>query len=121
MSQITKEDVLKKTSEIAELIGQQEEIEFFQQAEYKIKHNEKIQNLITEIKKKQQELVHAKHFKKSNYIKALEKQLDDLNHELNEIPLVKQYKQSLEDINRYMQLIIDLLKDQLSENIMIDK
>ena len=120
MSPINKVQILKKAEELAKSISEKEEAELYQRAESQIKTHQKIQDIITQIKKKQQELVNAKHLKKSNYIQQLEAELDALNNKLHDIPLVYQYQQSQKDLNKYVQTIIKLLKEQLSTEIKLD-
>ncbi|GBF11335.1 YlbF family regulator [Tepidibacillus infernus] len=121
MSQMDREQILEKVKELANSICEQEEIQIYQKAERQIKHHRRIQELIVLIKKKQQELVNAKHLKKTNYIKQLENELDLLNNELHSIPLVSQYQQNQREINRYLQSIIKLLKEQISDQLLFDE
>ena len=120
MHPINKVQILKKAEELAKSISEQEEVELYQRAEAQIKNHRKIQEIITQIKKKQQELVNAKHLKKNNYIQQLEAELDELNKELHDSPLVYQYQQSQKDLNKYVQTIIKLLKEQLASEINLD-
>ncbi|MFV9509765.1 YlbF family regulator [Tepidibacillus sp. LV47] len=120
MLPIKKEDILKQTQKLAKMISEQEEIKIYQVAENKIKSHKRIQELITEIKLKQQELVNAKHFRKPNYIHQLEETLDHLNAELNSIPLVHQYQQYQQEINHYLQSMIQLIKNELSKTLPLD-
>lgn len=120
MSPVNRNEILNKVEELAERIIDQEEVKLFQQAEKQIMFHKRIQELIRNIKIKQQELVNAKHIKKQNYIKQIEKELDLLNEELHSIPLVHQYQQSLAEVNQYFQSMIQLLKDEIDKNIPID-
>lgn len=120
MRQVNRELIMTKVNNLAELISDQEEVKLYQEAEKKIKNNKKIETLISQIKLKQQELVNAKHLKKTNYIKKLEQELDKLNAELNEIPLVKQYQQTQIELNKYLQSVIKIIKDQISDIVPLD-
>lgn len=121
MATVNRNEILKKAKELAETISEQEEVQLFQQAEKQIIFHKRIQELIRNIKIKQQELVNAKHIKKPNYIRQIEKELDLLNEELHSIPLVDQYQQSLAEVNQYFQSMIQLLKDEIGRNIPIDR
>lgn len=120
MPPISRDQVLMKAKLLAEEIAQQEDVRLYQQAEHQIKHHKRVQSLITQIKKKQQELVNAKHIKKTKYIKKLEEELDILNKELHQIPIVDQYQQTQAEVNKYLQSLIRLIKEQISKNIPID-
>lgn len=121
MATVNRNEILKKAKELAETISEQEEVQLFQQAEKQIIFHKRIQELIRNIKIKQQELVNAKHIKKPNYIRQIEKELDLLNEELHSIPLVDQYQQSLAEVNQYFQSMIQLLKDEIGRTIPIDR
>lgn len=121
MDKIDRQEILDKARMLANIISQQEEVEVFQKAEIQIEKHERVQTLVNEIKRKQQELVNAKHLKKSNYIKQLEDELDQLNAELHGIPLVKQYQQSQTEINRYLQEILGIMKLEINKKVPLDK
>ncbi len=120
MHPINKTTILEKAEQLAKLISEQEEVELYQRAEAQIKGHRRVQEIIAQIKKKQQELVNAKHLKKNNYIKQLELELDELNIELYGIPLIHQYQQTQKDLNKYVQTIIKIMKDQLSSEIRLE-
>lgn len=121
MDKINRQEILNKAKILGNIISQQEEVEVFQKAEKQIEKHERVQTLVNEIKRKQQELVNAKHLKKSNYIKQLEDELDQLNAELHGIPLVKQYQQSQTEINRYLQEILGIMKLEINKKVPLDK
>jgi len=120
MSTITKEEILNKTKELAGLLAEQEEIILYKKAEQQVAKHKRIQELIANIKRKQQELVNAKHYKKKNYVKQLEEELDQLNKELHDIPLIDQYQQSQAEINNYLQSLLNIIKLEISKKIPID-
>lgn len=120
MSTITKEEIFDKTRDIAKLLAQQEEVTLYKKAEQQIAKHQRIQELIANIKRKQQELVNAKHLNKKNYVKQLEEELDRLNKELHDIPLIDQYQQSQAEINKYLQSMLNIIKLEISKKIPID-
>jgi len=121
MSPIDREKILKRAKKLAEKISEVEEVKIYQSAEKKIEKHIRIQELIRNIKRKQQELVNAKHFKKPNYIRQIEEDLDQLNNELHDIPLVYQYQQYQKELNGYLQLVIQIMKNELSHSLPIEK
>lgn len=118
--QFNREQILAKANSIANEIKEQEEVKIYQQAEKKIMFHRRVQELIREIKMKQQELVNAKHLKKVNYIEMLEKEIDELNKELHDIPLVNQYQQFQAELNKYIQSISDILADELKTKLPLE-
>ncbi|WP_339063129.1 YlbF family regulator [Tepidibacillus marianensis] len=121
MSLINREKILNQTKQLANKISELEEVKIYQLAEGKIDKHKRVQDLITSIKLKQQELVKAKHFKKSNYIRQVEEELDLLNAELHSIPLVYQYQNYQKELNEYLQSVIQMMKSELSRSLPIEK
>jgi len=121
MEIFTRNQIQSKANDIAKLISEEEEVKLFQRAEKQISNHKVIQELISNIKIKQQELVNAKHYKKPRYIEQLERELDSLNRELHEIPLVRQYQQTQTEINKDIQEIIGIINLEINKSIPLDK
>jgi|GEM_PF-5398780 len=113
--------VLQKARALAESISLLEEVQLFQNAEKKIADHQVVQNIIREIKQKQQELVNAKYLKKSQYVKKLEDELDTLNQQLHSIPLVEQYQQAQAETNFFLQDLLRIIKENISLTVPIEK
>ncbi|MCZ8512284.1 YlbF family regulator [Paenibacillus filicis] len=118
---IVREDILTKARELAGLLSTSSEVEFFQQAEKQISNNDHIQTLISAIKKKQKEIVAFERFENQAMINKIEGEIDSLQDELDSIPIVSEFKQSQEDINYLLQLIMSVIRDTLSETITVEK
>jgi cell fate (sporulation/competence/biofilm development) regulator YmcA (YheA/YmcA/DUF963 family) len=118
---IVREDVLAKAKELAELISTSTEVEMFRKAEKLIAQNERVQNLISAIKKKQKEIVAFETtFKNPDMVKKIEAEIEALQDELDEIPVVSEFKQTQQDINYLLQLVIGVIRDQVAEKINVE-
>jgi cell fate (sporulation/competence/biofilm development) regulator YmcA (YheA/YmcA/DUF963 family) len=118
---IVREDILAKAKELAELISTSNEVQFFQQAEKQIAGNDNIQKLISTIKKKQKEIVAFETtFKNKQMVDKIEGEIDQLQNELDEIPIVSEFRQSQEDINYLLQLIMSVIRDTISDKITVE-
>jgi len=116
-----KEDVQLKAKELANLIAQSEEVQHFRRAEEKIKNNERIQQLIQQIKKKQKEVVAFEQtFKNADMVKKIEAEMEALQDELDSIPIVTEFQQSQTDINYLLQLVIGIVRDTVAEKINVE-
>lgn len=113
-------DILEKTKELAELISTSAEVEFYQQAEKKINANEHIQKLISSIKKKQKEAVAFQSFQNPDMVKKIEAEIDELQDQLDDIPIVREFKQSQEDINYLLQLVMTVIRDNVSQKVNVE-
>lgn len=117
---VLREDILAKAKELAQLLATSEEVETFQKAEAMIDKNERIQTLIKAIKKKQKEIVGFEYFKNNEMVAKIEKEMNDMQEELDNIPLVQQFQQTQTDINYMLQLVVSVIKDTLSGTIQVE-
>ncbi|MGO4532893.1 RicAFT regulatory complex protein RicA family protein [Paenibacillus sp. 2TAF8] len=117
---IIRDDIMGKAKELADMLGTSEEVKQFQQAEAKIRDHERIQQLIATIKKKQKEIVAFESFNNSAMVSKIEQEIDDLQNELDSIPLVTEFQQSQSDINYLLQLVISVIRDTVSDKVNVE-
>lgn len=121
MAEISPEHpILRSTRRLAESLLRTEEIARFKRAEDQVQKSEKVQNLITTIKRKQKEWVHAKHYQKSEYVRQLEKELKELQQELDSLPIVREYQQSQVEVNDLLQMIQNVIADTVSKKVSVE-
>ncbi|MFB5660488.1 RicAFT regulatory complex protein RicA family protein [Alteribacillus sp. HJP-4] len=113
----SKKEVLGKARELGKMIAETEEVDFFKRAEEQINRNLKVQELIGKIKKKQKEAVNLQHYEKTEALKKVEQQIDDLNAEIDDIPLVQEFKQSQTDVNQLLQLVSTTISNTVTDEI----
>ncbi|WP_281887525.1 RicAFT regulatory complex protein RicA family protein [Paenibacillus sp. YYML68] len=118
---IVREDIMAKAKELADMLSTSSEVVFYQQAEKKIASNDQIQTLISSIKKKQKEIVAFESFENKKMVEKIEGEIEALQDELDSIPIVSEFKQSQEDINYLLQLIMGVIRDTISEKINVEQ
>lgn len=116
-----REDIVGKARELANLVSSSEEVRIFQQAERQIQGHERIQMLITTIKKKQKEVVAFEAMKNKNMAAMIEAELNELQDELDGIPIVGDYQQGQVEINDLLQMIVSAIHTTVSEKIAVEK
>ncbi len=117
---IVREDIINKAKELAETLTTADEVQIYQKAEIKVNNHTEVQEIIKLIKKKQKEIVGFEHFKNQAMVDKIEKEIEVLELQLNEYPVVNEFKQSQEDINYLLQLVIGIIRDTVSEKITMD-
>jgi len=117
---VVREDILAKTKELAELLTTSREVQYFQQAEKQINGNESIQKLISAIKKKQKEIVAFERFQNQKMVDKIEGEIEQLQDELDAIPIVAEFKQTQEDINYLLQLVMGVIRDTISDKVNVE-
>lgn len=116
----SREDIIAKAKELAGLIGSSEEVQHFQKAEKLIENHERIQSLISVIKKKQKEIVAFESMKNQTMVDKIETEISELQAELDSIPLVNEFQQSQSDINYLLQLVISVIHDTVSKRVSVE-
>ncbi|WP_407925660.1 RicAFT regulatory complex protein RicA family protein [Chengkuizengella marina] len=117
---VVREDILKKAKELASLISTTDEVRMYKEAEKKIDNNEKIQKMISDIKKKQKEVVAFESFENPEMVKKIEAEQTELQDQLDSLPIVQQFQQTQSDINYLLQLVVSVIRDTVSEKIKLD-
>lgn len=114
-------DIVNKARELAGIISSSEEVRVFQQAERQIQGHERIQYLITTIKKKQKEIVAFEAMKNAKMAAMIEAELSELQEELDGIPIVSDYQEGQAEINDLLQMVISAIHTTVSEKIAVEK
>ncbi|WIV20856.1 YlbF family regulator [Paenibacillus polygoni] len=117
---IIRDDIMNKAKELADLIGTSEEVQHFKQAEMKIQEHERIQGLIQKMKKKQKEIVAFESFQNKEMVAKIEAEIEQLQDEIDGIPLVTEFQQSQSDINYLLQLVMSVIHDTVSEKVNVE-
>ncbi|MCQ6265873.1 RicAFT regulatory complex protein RicA family protein [Fictibacillus sp. WQ 8-8] len=113
----TKSDILDKAKELAEMIAQTEEVDFFKKAEQQINENGTVSFLIAQIKKLQKEAVNLQHYGKQEAHKEVEETIDNLMKEMDSIPVVLEFKQSQADVNDILQMVSHTISNTVTDEI----
>ncbi|MCM3699055.1 RicAFT regulatory complex protein RicA family protein [Paenibacillus macerans] len=113
-------DIMGKAKELAELIGTSEEVEQFKKAEKLIREHERVQTLISTIKKKQKEIVAFETFQNKAMVEKIEQEIAALQDELDDIPLVTEFQQSQSDINYLLQLVVSVIRDTVAGKVNVE-
>lgn len=111
---------MAKAKELAELISTSEEVQQYKQAEFKIKNHDNVQEMIRTIKKKQKEIVAFKSFQNPTMVEKIENEIEQLQDELDGIPVVAEFQQTQADINQLLQLIVSVIRETVSEKINVE-
>jgi cell fate (sporulation/competence/biofilm development) regulator YmcA (YheA/YmcA/DUF963 family) len=112
--------VLVQARQFVDLILKSEEVQRFRAAEEQVKKSKTVQNYIDTIKRKQKELVHAKHYQKTKYARILEKELEQLNQELENLPIIREYQQTQVGVNDLLQTIQQVIGTTVSKKVSVE-
>ena len=118
---VSREHILSKAKQIADRIGNSEEVQLYQASEQKIQNHQAIQALIRTIKKKQKEAVAFEALRNMTMVAKIDEEIAELQAQLNSFPIVEQFQQVQEEINDVLQNLFRIMRDTVSEKVAVDE
>lgn len=113
----TREDIRLRAKELAKMMAETEEVDFFKRAEKQINEHLRVQELIAQIKKLQKEAVNLQHYGKSEALKEVETKIEALHEEVDAIPLVQEFKRSQLEVNSLLQMVSNTISKAVTDEI----
>jgi cell fate (sporulation/competence/biofilm development) regulator YmcA (YheA/YmcA/DUF963 family) len=117
LAKFNKDDIIQRAREIALMIADTEEVDFFKRAEAQIHDNEKVKTIISSIKGLQKQAVNFQHYGKTEALKKTEEKIASLEQQLDEIPVVQEFKQSQIEVNDLLQLIATTISNTVTDEV----
>ncbi|NLY79007.1 MAG: hypothetical protein GX072_03620 [Lysinibacillus sp.] len=113
----TKDEIVEKAKEIAHMIANTEEVEFFKKAEAQINENQFVREKIASLKSLQKQAVNFQALGKEKALKLVEQKIENIEKEIDEIPVVQQFKQSQLEVNDLLQLVSNAIATTVTNDI----
>src|SRR5699024_7442608 len=82
--------------------------------------NVKVQDYISRIKKLQKQAVNLQAYDKEEALKKIEKEIDDLQDELDDIPIVQEFKEIQGVVNDVLQLVSGTIAREVTNHVIKD-
>ncbi|WP_010093291.1 RicAFT regulatory complex protein RicA family protein [Ornithinibacillus scapharcae] len=117
MTQYTRTDILEEAKRLANMLANTEEIDRFKQVEAKINENKKVQKLIQKIKTLQKQAVNFQAYEKREALKRIEEEIDRLQAEIDEIPIVQEFKETQIVVNDVLQLVSGTIAREVTNQV----
>ncbi|MGI8315168.1 RicAFT regulatory complex protein RicA family protein [Halobacillus mangrovi] len=117
MAQYTRKQVVEEAHKLAKMMADIEEIDRFKQLESKLNDNQKVQSHIKKIKALQKQAVNFQAYGKQEALQKVEGEIDRLQNELDEIPVVAEFKESQVVINDILQMISSTISREVTNEI----
>ncbi|OLS42148.1 RicAFT regulatory complex protein RicA family protein [Bacillus sp. MRMR6] len=117
MAKYTKDEIVARAKELAGMIAETEEVDFFKRAEAQIHANPKVSTLISDIKGLQKQAVNLQHYGKPEALKKVENKISSIEQELDDIPVVQEFKQSQLEVNELLQLIASTISNKVTDEV----
>jgi cell fate (sporulation/competence/biofilm development) regulator YmcA (YheA/YmcA/DUF963 family) len=117
MKKYTKDDIVARATELAKMISETEEVDFFKRAEAQINENQKVREMIASIKSLQKQAVNFQHYGKTEALKMVEAKIEKIEEELDGIPIVQEFKESQTDVNDLLQIVASAISNTVTDEI----
>lgn len=117
LAQYTRQEVIDEAKRLAEMLANTEEIDRFKALEAKVNQSEKIQSHIKKIKALQKQVVNLQAYGKKEALSRVEKELERLQTELDEIPVVSEFKEIQVTVNNVLQLVSTTISREVTNHI----
>ncbi|HAQ07170.1 MAG TPA: hypothetical protein DCR24_06475 [Bacillus bacterium] len=117
MAKYNKNDIIERAKSIALMIAETEEVDFFKRAEAQIHENEKVKTIISSIKGLQKQAVNFQHYGKTEALKKTEEKIASLEQQLDDIPVVQEFKQSQMEVNELLQIIASTISNTVTDEV----
>lgn len=117
METYSKEVILAEAEKLADRMVQIEEVARFKQVENRLNQNEKIKKLINNMKALQKQAVNFQAYGKTEALKKVDAQIDDLQAEIDAIPIVEEFKELQMVMNDLLQRISQTITKQVEGNM----
>lgn len=111
----SKEQIVADAKRIAKKIAETDEVIFYRRAEQQLDQNKKIQAKIAELKQLQKQAVNLQHYGKHEAHMQTEAKIDDIQRQIDELPIVDQFKTVHADLNDLLQMMTKSLNERLKE------
>ncbi|WP_088005991.1 RicAFT regulatory complex protein RicA family protein [Indiicoccus explosivorum] len=113
----TKAEIVAKARELANMIADTEEVEFFKRAEAQINENQAVREKLASLKSLQKQAVNFQHYGKERALKLVEEKIAKIEEEIDAIPIVQEFKQSQVEVNEILQMVSNGIANQVTNQI----
>lgn len=120
MPKYSRKEVLDEAKNLAAMLAQTEEIERFKELEVQINKNEKVQRLISQIKALQKQAVNLQAYEKTEALNKIEAKIDEVQDELDTIPIVEEFKEVQTVVNDVLQLVSGTIAREVTNHVIRD-
>ncbi|HLQ71812.1 MAG TPA: YlbF family regulator [Bacillota bacterium] len=117
MAEYTRQEVMEAAHKLADMLANTEEINRFKKVEAKINQNTKVKKNIENIKILQKQAVNLQAYEKTEALKKVNEQIDRLQAEIDDIPVVQEFKEIQIVVNDVLQLVSGTIAREVKNDV----
>ncbi|MCG7339587.1 YlbF family regulator [Staphylococcus sp. ACRSN] len=111
-----KDEILAEADKISEHIKSLDIVQEYHRVEQQIHNNKQIEQKMKDLKKNQKQSVNLQNYGKTEAFKQSEDKIQEIEHNINVLPIVEEFKESQAEANDLLQMLISTMSDRLNEH-----
>lgn len=113
----TKQEIVEEAKRLGKMMAETEQVEFFKKAEAKIHENKDVREGMASLKSLQKQSVNFQNYGKERAYQMTEEKIKKIQDELDEMPIVEQFKDSQRQMNELLQLVSHAISRTVTEEV----
>ena len=113
----SKDEIVEEAKQLGRMMSETEQVEFFKKAEAKIHENKEVREKMASLKSLQKQAVNFQNYGKDRAYQMTEEKIKNLETELDEMPIVVQFKESQGEVNGLLQMVSHAISKTVTEDI----
>lgn len=111
----SEKEIIRKVESLAEKIGKLEVVQDYHNEEKQIHNNQAIKQKMNRLKAQQKQSVNFQNYGKQNALEQSEVKIQNLKDEINELPIVEEFRSAQYEANDLLQMMVKTMEDRLNE------
>lgn len=113
----TKQEIVEEAKRLGKMMAETEQVEFFKKAEAKIHENKDVREGMASLKSLQKQSVNFQNYGKERAYEMTEEKIKKIQDELDEMPIVDQFKDSQRQMNELLQLVSHAISKTVTDEV----
>lgn len=113
----SKDEIVNEAKQLGKMMGETEQVEFFKKAEAKIHENKDVREKMASLKSLQKQAVNFQNYGKERAYQMTEEKIKKVEAELDEMPIVNQFKESQGQVNELLQMVSHAISQTVTNDI----
>jgi len=113
----SKDEIVNEAKQLGKMMSETEQVEFFKKAEAKIHENKDVREKMASLKSLQKQAVNFQNYGKERAYNLTEEKIKKIEDELDEMPIVTQFKESQGQVNELLQMVSHAISQTVTDEI----
>lgn len=111
----SEKEIIRKVESLAEKIGKLEVVQDYHNVEKQIHNNQAIKQKDESFESATKQSVNFQNYGKQNALEQSEVKIQNLKDEINELPIVEEFRSAQYEANDLLQMMVKTMEDRLNE------